>query len=126
MIKGIGIDIVSPKKVKEAVKKWGDTFLKRVFNPSEVAPLNSKGKIYYQRLAARFAAKEAILKALSKNYSLGLKDILITNLPNGAPICKFKKNIDIEVAISISHIEDYAIATALAYERKNELENSFS
>lgn len=124
MIKGIGIDIVSPKKVEEAVKKWGDEFLERVFDPQEIESLNNKGKLYYQRLAARFAAKEATIKALSKNYSLALKDILITNLPNGAPVCKFKKPLKVEVMISISHIEDYAVAVALAYEKETNLENS--
>ena len=113
MVVGIGIDIVSPRKVEQAIKKWGTSFLERVFNPEEVKPIQ-KGKVYYQRLAARFAAKEAVVKSLSKNYSLALKDILITNLPNGAPVCSFKKKVGLDVFISISHIEEYAIATAIA------------
>ena len=116
MVVGVGIDIVSPSKVEQAIKRWNSAFLDRVFNPEEIRPIQ-KGKIYYQRLAARFAAKEAVVKSLSKNYSLALKDILITNLPNGAPVCNFKKDIDFDVFISISHIEDYAIATAIAQKR---------
>jgi len=116
MIVGIGIDIVSPKKMEEAVSRWGEAFLERVFNPEEIAPLQ-KGKIYYQRLAARFAAKEAVIKSLSKKYSLALRDIVITNLPNGAPRCRFKKDIDAGILISLSHIEHYAVATAVAQNR---------
>lgn len=113
MVLGVGIDIVSPEKMERAIKKWGDSFIERVFNPEEIKPLQ-KGKIFYQRLAARFAAKEAVIKALSKKYSLALRDIMITNLPNGAPKCSFRRKIDIEVIISLSHIESYAVATALA------------
>ena len=116
MIVGVGIDIVSPSKIEQAIKRWGSSFLERVFNPEEVNHIQ-KGRIYYQRLAARFAAKEAVVKALSKNYSLALRDILVTNLPNGAPVCSFKKNVDFDIFISISHIEEYAVATALATAR---------
>ncbi|MBN2120184.1 MAG: holo-ACP synthase [Candidatus Omnitrophica bacterium] len=119
MVVGVGIDIVSPKKVEEAIERWGQDFIERVFNPEEVNPIQ-KGKVYYQRLAARFAAKEAVVKSLSKNYSLALKDILITNLPNGAPVCTFKKNVDLNVFISISHIEEYAVATAIAQKKNKE------
>ena len=115
MVVGIGIDIVSPKKVEEAIKRWGQGFIDRVFNPEEVSPIQ-KGKVYYQRLAARFAAKEAVVKSLSKSYSLALRDIVITNLPNGAPVCSFKKEVNLGVYISISHIEEYAVACAIAQE----------
>ena len=115
MVVGVGIDMVAPRKIEEAIKKWGTSFIDRVFNPEEVKPIQ-KGKVYYQRLAARFAAKEAVIKALGKNYSLALKDIVITNLPNGAPICSFKKDIGLGVLISITHIEEYAVATAVAQE----------
>ncbi|HEC69484.1 MAG TPA: holo-[acyl-carrier-protein] synthase [Candidatus Omnitrophica bacterium] len=124
MIEGIGVDIVSPQKIESAVKRWGDSFLERVFNSQELASLNNKGKIYYQRIAARFAAKEAVFKALSKKYNLALKDILITNLPNGAPICKFKNDLNLEVKVSISHIEEYAVAVALAVKKNYELERN--
>lgn len=117
MVVGIGIDIVSPKKVEQTISKWGNDFIDRVFNPEEVNPL-SQGKVYYQRLAARFAAKEAIIKALGKNFNLALKDILITNLPSGAPVCAFKQDIGLDVFISISHIEEYAISVAVAQQRK--------
>ena len=119
MVVGVGVDIVKVKKMEKAVKEWGKTFLNKVFNDSELAPLNKKSAIYYQRLAARFAAKEAVVKSLGKEISLALKDIVITNLESGMPVCKLKalpaENLDI--FISLSHIEDYAVATAIAQKK---------
>ena len=113
MIVGIGIDMIKIEKMRQSLEKWGDGFLKRVFNKEEVKNI-SKGKMYYQRLAARFAAKEAIIKAISKEYPLALTDISILNRKNGAPYCKFKKNLAIDIFLSITHIEDYAVACAVA------------
>lgn len=116
MVIGIGIDIVKNGKLEASARKWGKSFLSKVFNEAELKPL-SKGKMYYQRLAARFAAKEAVIKATSKKYDLGLKDMLILNRSNGAPYCRFKKKLGIEVLLSISHIEDYAVACAVVQKK---------
>ncbi|NQT28602.1 MAG: holo-ACP synthase [Candidatus Omnitrophica bacterium] len=116
MIVGVGIDIIQIDKIKKAIKKWKDSFLDRVFNAEELENI-LKGKMYYQRLAARFAAKEAVIKAISKEYPLALTDILILNRENGAPYCKFKKNIGIDIFLSITHVEDYAVACAVAQEK---------
>ncbi len=80
MISGVGIDMVKIDKIKKAIDKWGDDFLNRIFNKEEIAHI-VKGKMYYQRLAARFAAKEAVIKAISQNHVLAFKDILIFNFP---------------------------------------------
>jgi len=53
--------------------------------------------MYYQRIAARFAAKEAVIKAISKEYPMALTDMFILNKENGAPYCKFKKDIEIDI-----------------------------
>ncbi len=116
MVIGIGIDIVKIEKLEKAVKKWGDYFLKRVFNEEELSNI-FEGKMYYQKLAARFAAKEAIFKATAKNYPLSLKDIVILNHKNGAPFCVFKKRIDVKILLSLTHIPEYAIATAIAQKK---------
>ncbi|MFH1876926.1 MAG: holo-ACP synthase [Candidatus Omnitrophota bacterium] len=113
MIIGIGIDMVKIEKIQSAIERLGEAFLDRVFNKEELAPI-AKGKMYYQRLAARFAAKEAVIKAISKEKPLALKDIVILNKPNGAPYCKFKKKMNIEIFLSITHLEDYASACAVA------------
>ncbi|MCD6228222.1 MAG: holo-ACP synthase [Candidatus Omnitrophica bacterium] len=116
MVIGVGIDIVKIEKLKEAVQKWGTLFLNRIFNSQELENIQ-EGRIYYQRLAARFAAKEAVIKALSKNYPLVLKDILILNRKNGAPYCEVKKKIDLDISLSITHVEDYAVACAVAQKK---------
>ncbi len=113
MVLGVGIDMVKTDKIKKAVQKWGDSFLERVFNPEEVKVI-SPGKIYYQRLAARFAAKEAVIKAISKNFTLSFRDIIVLNRNNGAPYCKLKKDNTLDILLSITHIEDYAVACAVA------------
>lgn len=116
MIIGIGIDMVKISKLETALKKWGQAFLDKVFNPEELAPL-PKGKTYLQRLAARFAVKEAVFKAVSKKCAVNLKDIIVLNKKDGAPYCKFKKNLKVEVLISLSHIEEYAVACAVAQKK---------
>ena len=118
MVVGVGIDIIQIEKIKKSIEKWKDSFLDRVFNSEELKNI-FKGKMYYQRLAARFAAKEAVIKAISKEYPLALTDIFILNRENGAPYCKFKKDIaiDIDIFLSITHIEDYAVACAVAQKK---------
>ena len=116
MVIGVGIDIIKIEKIQSAIDKWNNGFLDRVFNPEELEKINS-GKLYYQRLAARFAAKEAVIKAISKEEPFALKEILILNKENGAPYCKLKKDLGIDIFLSITHIEDYAVACAVAQKR---------
>ncbi len=116
MVVGVGIDIIKIEKMKSAIDKWEGGFLERVFNSEELKNI-AEGKLYYQRLAARFAAKEAVIKAISKEKPLALKDIFILNRENGAPYCRFKKDIGINIFLSITHIEDYAVACAVAQKK---------
>jgi len=113
MVVGVGIDIIKIEKIKKSIEKWGSSFLDRVFSPEEINHI-SKGRMYYQRLAARFAAKEAVIKVISKDEPLALRDISILNKQNGAPYCKLKKDLNLDIFISITHIEDYAVACAVA------------
>ncbi len=116
MILGIGIDMVKIAKIERAVNKWKDSFLERILNPEEIKVI-SPGRIYYQRLAARFAAKEAVIKATSKSFPLSFRDIVVLNRDNGAPYCKIKKNESFDILLSITHIEDYAVACAVVQEK---------
>jgi len=63
VIEGIGLDMVEVGRLRGAVERRGDRFLRRVFTPAEVESCGD-GASRYERLAARFAAKEAVLKAL--------------------------------------------------------------
>lgn len=110
MIKGTGIDIVEIKRLKEAIDRWGDTFLNRVFTDKELKYSRSK-KYPLQHLAARFAAKEAVFKAFGTNPKLNFKDIEIANDRYGRPYCTVKKKAS-AILLSMSHSDEYAVASA--------------
>jgi holo-[acyl-carrier protein] synthase len=89
MIHGIGTDIVEIYRIKDAVEKWGERFLKKIFTENEIAYCNKK-KDPYPHLAVRFAAKEAVIKASSllRDKRLAFHDIEILNEPSGKPFIK--------------------------------------
>jgi holo-[acyl-carrier protein] synthase len=115
MINGVGVDIVEIKRLKRAINRWDDAFLNRVFTKRELDYSHSK-KFPYQHLAGRFAAKEAVFKALG-NSILDFKDIEIINDKQGKPSCRLKHRIkglkDKDIFISISHGKEYAVAQAV-------------
>ena len=118
----IGIDIVEIKRLEKVSRKWGKSFLKKVYTQRELAYAKSK-RFPYQHLAARFAAKEAIFKALGeveKNF-VGWKNVEILNDPYGKPVVhwhgtaeKARKKRGLKGAVvSLSHTENYAVASAM-------------
>jgi holo-[acyl-carrier protein] synthase len=122
MVIGIGIDIIEIDRIKKSVDGNGDKFLEKVYTPNELKYCLSK-KNKYQHLAARFAAKEAIYKAISSNWDseLSWQDMEIVNTPNGMPEVKFKGNLekflskDKDLKISMSHSRDYVTCVAIIY-----------
>ena len=104
----------------ESIEKLGDSFLNRVFTENEIKYCESKKKQKYQHYAARFAGKEAVFKAISpilKNkFSIDWTDVEILNDKQGRPYVTFYKEElkNINVDLSLSHIKDYAVATAVA------------
>ncbi len=112
MIVGTGVDITEVNRLRKAVERWGDSFLGRIFTDSEIN--NAKKRVsFYQHLAGRFAAKEAIFKAVG-DKDLGWKDLEILNDPQGKPYCVFlgKRFKKMDVHVSISHVKNYAVANA--------------
>jgi len=113
MIIGTGVDITEVRRLRQAIEKWGDGFLKRVFTPKEIK--NARAHIsFYQHLAGRFAAKEAVFKALG-DKDLGWQDVEIINDGDGRPHCVILNNRgkNVDVHISISHVKSYATAFAI-------------
>lgn len=116
-----GTDIIEIDRVKESIERLGDSFINRVFTVNEIEYCESKKGLKYQHYAARFAAKEAIFKAISKGldnkFSTEWKNLEILNDNNGRPIVNFA-NFYVdglkEIDISISHCKNYATATAVA------------
>jgi len=113
IIIGCGVDIIEVRRIREAVKKWGEDFLERIFTQREIQIAKDKPSIY-EHLAGRFAAKEAISKAFGTK-DITFKDIEIVNREDGRPDCIFLRGKEkkLEIHISISHIKNYAVATAI-------------
>lgn len=118
MIIGNGVDITEVKRLRQAVEKWGDDFLKRIFTKDELENAKNRSSLY-QHLAGRFAAKEAVFKALG-NKELSWQDVEILNDKEGKPHCKVLngKGKKIAVHISISHVKSYAVANAIITKEK--------
>lgn len=112
MIHGIGVDIIEIHRIKHAVERWGDSFLNHVFTEQEIAW--AKGhKHPFQHYAGRFAAKEAIFKALGDDRVVW-KDLMVLNDAQGKPQCTlFNSSFKGQIFISISHCKDYAVAHAV-------------
>lgn len=114
-----GTDIIEIERMKESIERSGDIFLNEIFTPKEIEYCKSKKNAMYQHFAARFAAKEAIFKAISylleNKFELTWKNAEISNNDMGKPIVQFLntklKKIDID--LSISHCKDYAIAMVI-------------
>lgn len=114
-IEGIGVDLVSVKRLGEMVEKWEEEFLYRVFTEKEREYCLSR-KRRYEHLAGRFAAKEAVVKAIGRK--LPWREIEIITEKNGKPHVRLDfKNRGIpdgnEIHVSITHTEEYAIAMAI-------------
>lgn len=115
-----GIDIIEVSRIKKAIDSSNDEFLNRVFTEKEIEYCMQKKANMYEHFAARFAAKEATLKALSDllecKYDLTWKQIEVINNESGKPILLLHKKIDnIEsIDISLSHIKEYAVASVTA------------
>ena len=113
MIHGIGIDIIEIDRIQKAIDRWGESFLKHVFNNEEIE-YAKKRKFPTQHYAARFAAKEAVYKAFGDNLTLNWKDMTILNDKNGKPYCRLKNDqFKDKILLSISHTKNYAVANAL-------------
>lgn len=114
-----GTDIIEVCRIKESIERKGDNFLNKIYTEKEIEYCNSKNNMKYQHFAARFAAKEAIFKAISNilkdKYEITWKDVEILNDENGRPYVHFlNNNYNIkQIDISISHLKEYAIANCI-------------
>ena len=113
MIHGVGIDIIELDRIQKAVDRWGENFLHHVFTDEEIT-YAKRHKFPLQHFAARFAAKEAVLKAFGENSHISWKDIQISNDKDGKPTCRYRdKKFTKKILISISHTHIYAVASAI-------------
>lgn len=116
MIAGIGTDIIEVLRIAKAIEHWGEHFLNHVFTKDEIAYCQ-RHKFSAQNFAGRFAAKEAVIKALVDIKDLRWTDIEIINDASGKPRCTVAhKNLRQSIHISISHTDKYATAFAIIEE----------
>lgn len=123
----IGIDIVEIRRLERVSRRWGKAFLSKVYTERELAYAKSK-RFPAQHLAARFAAKEAIFKALGEVETdfVGWKNIEILNDANGKPCVQWhaqaertRRRRGIRAAVvSLSHSDHYAVASAMLIFKK--------
>lgn len=119
-----GIDIIEVERIQENIESFGDRFLRRVYTEKEIEYCESKGTQKFQSYSARFAAKEAVFKAISElikdKYEIKWKEIEVVNDEAGRPFIKLSDNLiklidkNIDIEISLSHIKSAAVASVIA------------
>ena len=119
MIISIGVDIIEVRRVRETIART-PRFTERVFTEAERAYCESRGAVAAQHYAARFAAKEAALKALQTGWSggIGWQDIEVSAKPSGAPVIVFhgrarklyEQSGATSAHLSIAHTTEHAVA----------------
>jgi holo-[acyl-carrier protein] synthase len=110
----IGIDIIEILRIEKAIARWGEGFLRRVYTEPELRLYRKK----QSSLAARFAAKEAVIKALGKSTSVSLREIEILSESSGKPVVNLYGRTQEQAhglgldgfAVSLSHSREYAVA----------------
>lgn len=127
MVVGIGIDLVRIERVRRAVARWQDRFLRRVFTPAEL-DYCLRRRDPAEHLAARFAAKEATLKALGTGLSLGVRwrEMEVRRARGERPTLALTGRVRAlgeargarVFHLSLTHDGDYAMAQVLALDEE--------
>jgi holo-[acyl-carrier protein] synthase len=119
MIVGSGIDLCEVPRIKASIERFGDKFIRRIFTPLEIEYVSRKAN-KYERYAARFAAKEAGMKAIGTGWRRGVRwvDFEVVNEPSGKPTLLFhgkakefadRLGVD-NVALSLTHTSEQGMA----------------
>lgn len=119
MIVGTGVDLAEVARVRAAAERFGARFIERVFTPAEIAYVERKAN-RFERYAARFAAKEAGMKAIGTGWKRGVRwrDFEVANLPSGKPTLRLygeaarvAERLGVKaVALSLTHTAEMAMA----------------
>lgn len=130
---GIGTDIIECLRIAQMIERHGELFINRVYTKHEIQYCQSR-KLATQHFAGRWAAKEAILKALGTGWRRGIswRDMEIRNEPGGRPTVALRggardvvEQLGItEMLISISHCRSHATAYALAHGAEPKIEKT--
>lgn len=116
---GCGIDVVELSRFRAALQRGGQAFLRRIFTEREQAYAQARRRTRLLHLAGRFAAKEAVMKAISQidpTRVLAMNDVEVRNDRLGRPHIVLHDGgpTRLRVHISLSHVETVAVASAIA------------
>jgi len=119
VILGNGIDLAEVDRIREAIERHGERFSGRIYTPAEIAYVESKAN-KFERYAARFAAKEAGMKAIGTGWRHGVRwqDFEVANLPSGRPTLRLHgvagevaKRMGVKnISLSLTHTREYGMA----------------
>ena len=122
MIVGSGVDLCEVHRIQQAIARYGSRFVDRIYTEREIAYAQSKANLY-ERYAARFAAKEAGMKAIGTGWHGGVRwrDFEVINLPSGRPTLQFHgkaaeyaQRLGVQsVSLSITHTSVQAMAIVI-------------
>jgi holo-[acyl-carrier protein] synthase len=122
VIVGTGVDLAEVDRIRAAIERHGQRFIERIYTPAEIAYVERKAN-RYERYAARFAAKEAGMKAIGTGWRHGVRwrDFEVTNLPSGRPTLqfhgaasRFADSLGVRnIALSITHTAVQAMAIVI-------------
>ena len=119
MIVGTGVDLAEVPRIQASIERYGEKFIRRIYTPAEIAYVERKAN-KYQRYAARFAAKEAGMKAIGTGWRRGVtwQDFEVANLPSGKPTlllhgvaADFAGKLGVKnISLSITHTAELGMA----------------
>ena len=122
MIVGLGIDLAEVDRIRKAIERHGRRFTDRIYTATEIAYVERKAN-RYERYAARFAAKEAGMKAIGTGWKRGVRwqDFEVTNLPSGRPTLRFHgvaaqiaDSLGVRnIALSLTHTAEQGLAIVI-------------
>ena len=125
MILGTGVDLAEVARIREAIERHGPRFIQRIYTPLEIAYVERKAN-RFERYAARFAAKEAGMKAIGTGWKGGVRwqDFEVSNLPSGQPTLRLygvasrvAEKLGVRrVSLSITHTAELAMAHVILEE----------
>ena len=116
---GCGVDVVDLSRFRQVVKRGGAAFLRRIFTERETAYAKARPRTTLLHLAGRFAAKEAVMKAVSQlepKRLLTMKQIEVRNDRLGRPhiMLHGQRANHLKIHVSLSHVDTVAVASAIA------------
>ena len=119
MIVGTGVDLAEVPRIRASIERYGEKFIRRIYTPAEIAYVERKAN-KLERYAARFAAKEAGMKAIGTGWRRGVtwQDFEVANLPSGKPTlllhgvaARFAEKLGVKnISLSITHTAELGMA----------------